>query len=71
MMVNNVPKLACKTFLRDYTDGMKVEALANFLIERDLVVDMTHFIGSDQTVHHRQLPHRGSGYQHQTPAQMA
>ena len=30
MMVNNVPKLACKTaFLRDYTDGMKVEALAN------------------------------------------
>lgn len=24
MMVNNVPKLACKTFLRDYTDGMKV-----------------------------------------------
>ncbi len=34
MMVNNVPKLACKTFLRDYTDGMKVEALANFPIER-------------------------------------
>ncbi len=43
---------------------MKVEALANFPIERDLVVDMTHFIeklGSDQTVHHRH-PHRGSGY---------
>lgn len=46
MMVNNVPKLACKTFLRDYTNGMKVEALANFPIERDLVVDMTHFIES-------------------------
>ncbi len=28
-MVSNVPKLACKTFLRDYTNGMKVEALAN------------------------------------------
>ena len=30
MMVNKVPKLACKTFLRDYTKGIKVEALANF-----------------------------------------
>ncbi len=49
MMVNNVPKLACKTFLRDYTDGMKVEALANFPIERDLVVDMT-FIESLETI---------------------
>ncbi|MDR8295636.1 2Fe-2S iron-sulfur cluster binding domain-containing protein, partial [Acinetobacter baumannii] len=37
MMVNKVPKLACKTFLRDYTKGIKVEALANFPIERDLV----------------------------------
>lgn len=61
MMVNNVPKLACKTFLRDYTDGMKVEALANFPIERNLVVDdpLHRKSGSDQTVHHRQLPHRG------------
>ncbi|XNM53032.1 2Fe-2S iron-sulfur cluster-binding protein [Escherichia coli] len=50
MMVNNVPKLACKTFLRDYTDGMKVEALANFPIERDLVVDMTHFIESLEAI---------------------
>ncbi|STW80840.1 succinate dehydrogenase iron-sulfur protein [Klebsiella michiganensis] len=41
MMVNKVPKLACKTFLREYTKGIKVEALANFPIERDLVVDMT------------------------------
>ena len=30
MMVNKVPKLACKTFLRDYTKGIKVEALGNF-----------------------------------------
>lgn len=50
MMVNNVPKLACKTFLRDYTNGMKVEALANFPIERDLVVDMTHFIESPEAI---------------------
>ncbi|MGU0015473.1 4Fe-4S dicluster domain-containing protein [Escherichia coli] len=35
---------------------------------------MTHFIESLEaikTVHHRQLPHRGSGYYIQTPAQMA
>ncbi|BBU87437.1 hypothetical protein EIMP300_88370 [Escherichia coli] len=68
MMVNNVPKLACKTFLRDYTDGMKVEALANFPIDTLITrsggrYDPLHRkSGSDQTVHHRQLPHRGSGY---------
>lgn len=50
MMVNKVPKLACKTFLRDYTKGIKVEALANFPIERDLVVDMTHFIESTEAI---------------------
>lgn len=31
MMVNKVPKLACKTFLRDYTKGIKVEAPATSL----------------------------------------
>ena len=41
MMVNNVPKLARKTFMRD---------------------PLHRKSGSDQTVHHRQLPHRGSGY---------
>lgn len=50
MMVNKVPKLACKTFLREYTAGMKVEALGNFPIERDLVVDMTHFIESLEAI---------------------
>ncbi|WP_261822412.1 succinate dehydrogenase/fumarate reductase iron-sulfur subunit, partial [Pragia fontium] len=50
MMVNKVPKLACKTFLREYTDGLKVEALGNFPIERDLVVDMTHFIESLESI---------------------
>ncbi len=34
MMLNHVPKLACKTFLRDYTDGLKVEALGNFPIRK-------------------------------------
>jgi fumarate reductase iron-sulfur subunit len=65
MMVNRVPKLACKTFLREYTDGMTVEALANFPIERDLVVDMTHFIESLEAI----KPEQGTNLQ--TPAQMA
>ncbi len=74
MMVNNVPKLACKTFLRDYTNGMKVEALANFPIERDLVVDMTHFIESPEAIKpyiigNSRTPDQGPNVQ--TPAQMA
>ncbi|MGY5788634.1 2Fe-2S iron-sulfur cluster-binding protein, partial [Vibrio cincinnatiensis] len=44
IMVNGVPKLACKSFLRDYPDGVKIEPLANFPIEKDLIVDMTPFI---------------------------
>ena len=74
MMVNKVPKLACKTFLRDYTKGIKVEALANFLIERDLVVDMTHFIESLEAIKpyiigNNRTPDQGPNKQ--TPAQMA
>ena len=46
MMVNGKPKLACKTFLRDYSGHMRIEPLANFPIERDLVVDLSHFIES-------------------------
>lgn len=44
IMVNKVPKLACKVFLRDYPDGITIEPLANFPIEKDLIVDMTPFI---------------------------
>ena len=74
MMVNRVPKLACKTFLRDYVGGMKVEALGNFPIERDLVVDMTHFIESPEAIKpyiigNDRKPEDGPNVQ--TPAQMA
>lgn len=45
MMINNVPKLACETFLRDYyPDGLRIEALKNFDIERDLIVDIEPFM---------------------------
>jgi len=50
MMVNNIPKLACKTFLRDYSGHMRIEALANFPIERDLIVDLSHFIESLEAI---------------------
>ena len=45
MMVNGVPHLACKTFLRDYEGkDMKIAPLDNFPIERDLVVDISDLI---------------------------
>lgn len=45
MMVNDKPKLSCKTFLRDFAPGpVKVEALAHFPIERDLVIQADDFI---------------------------
>ena len=45
VMVNGVPRLGCRTFLRDFAPGpVRVEALAHFPIERDLVVDAEDFI---------------------------
>ncbi|MDN5679234.1 MAG: succinate dehydrogenase/fumarate reductase iron-sulfur subunit [Ewingella sp.] len=73
MMVNRVPKLACKTFLREYPEGMQIAALGNFPIERDLVVDMTHFIESLEAIKpyiigNSRDANQGPG--NQTPAQM-
>jgi len=45
VMIDGVPSLGCRTFLRDYHPGpLRVEAMANFPIERDLVVDASEFI---------------------------
>ncbi|MGE9551257.1 succinate dehydrogenase/fumarate reductase iron-sulfur subunit [Erwinia amylovora] len=74
MMVDNVPKLACKTFLRDYPKGMRVEPLANFPIERDLIVDMSRFIESLEAIKPYIIGNGHdvqSGPGRQTPAQMA
>jgi len=38
MTVNGEPSLTCKTFIRNLPDRVRVEALENFPIERDLVV---------------------------------
>jgi fumarate reductase iron-sulfur subunit len=44
MMINGEPKLACKAFVRDYQGPIRVEALAHFPIERDLVTVVEDFM---------------------------
>ena len=45
MMVDGVPKLTCAAFLRDYLPGpIRVEPLAGFPVERDLVVNLDDFM---------------------------
>jgi fumarate reductase iron-sulfur subunit len=46
MMINGKPRLACKTFVREYenADIIKIEPLENFPIERDLVCDISDMI---------------------------
>lgn len=71
--MNQVTKLACKTFLRKYSNDMKVEAVKNFPIECDPVVDMTHFIESLETmkpciIDNNRKPKEGANVQ--TPTQM-
>lgn len=45
MMINGIPKLSCETFLRDYfPNRIRIEAMAYFPLEKDLVVDLSGFI---------------------------
>ena len=45
MMINGVPKLTCSAFLRDLLPGpVRVEPLAGFPVERDLVVVLDDFM---------------------------
>ncbi len=44
MMVNGEPTLTCKAFVRDYADTIRIEPLANFPVERDLIVDQDDFM---------------------------
>lgn len=50
MVINGEPKLACKAFLRDYKGKIRVEPLANFPIERDLVVVQDDFMEKLESV---------------------
>jgi len=45
MNVNGYPKLTCSAFLRDYLPGpIRVEPLNNFVIERDLIINLDDFL---------------------------
>jgi len=45
MMVAGIPRLACRTFLRDFAPGpLAIAPLEHFPIERDLVVDIGGFM---------------------------
>lgn len=51
MVINGTPKLGCETFLRDYyPNTIRVEPLANFPIEKDLVIDSEDFIKKLESV---------------------
>lgn len=76
LMVNDIPKLGCKTFLRDYyPQKIRLEALANFPIERDLVVVMDDFINKLEEIKPYIIPSEqdkcvSEGAYQQTPEQM-
>jgi fumarate reductase iron-sulfur subunit len=45
MMINGTPRLSCAAFLKEYYPGaVRVEPLANFPVERDLVVSLDDFM---------------------------
>ena len=74
MMVNGEPKLACKAFLRNYTGVIRVEPLAHFPIERDLVTVIDDFMDKLKRVRPYLIPKEEksleAGEYRQTPAQL-
>ncbi|HEX9784085.1 MAG TPA: succinate dehydrogenase/fumarate reductase iron-sulfur subunit [Opitutaceae bacterium] len=76
MMVNGEPKLTCATFLRDYwPQAIRVEPLANFPVERDLVNRIDDFMTKLSAVKPWLIPSKTkpseTGEFLQTPAQLA
>ena len=75
MMVNGKPELSCKTFLRHLAPGpVRVEALAHFPIERDLVVSVSEFVAKLESIHPYIVPKEprtlAEGEYLQTPQQL-
>ncbi|OGA23542.1 MAG: fumarate reductase [Betaproteobacteria bacterium RIFCSPLOWO2_02_FULL_67_19] len=74
MMINNEPKLACKSFLRDYTGVIRVEPLRHFPIQRDLVTVPDDFIAKLARVKPYLIPKAPktleAGEYRQTPAEL-
>ncbi len=50
MLVNGRPLLTCNAFVRDYEGTIRVEALSNFPIVRDLIVELDDFVQKIQSV---------------------
>jgi len=76
MMINGKPGLSCQTFVRDLLPGpIRVEALAHFPIERDLVVSGDGFVKKLESVKPYIIPKAprtlAEGEYLQTPAQLA
>ncbi len=76
MMVNGTPVLTCATFLEKFAPGpIQVEPLDNFPVVRDLVIEMTDFMGKLKSVkpwivRDKEKPVEEGEYL-QTPSQLA
>ena len=76
VMVDGKPRLSCQTFVRDLLPGpVRVEALAHFPIERDLVVDISGFMRKLEAIKPYLIPKQtrtlAEGEHLQTPHQLA
>ena len=76
MMVNGKPKLSCQTFLRELLPGpVRIEALAHFPIERDLIVSVDEFVKKLEGIKPYIIPKEprtlAEGEYLQTPEQLA
>lgn len=74
MMINGEPKLSCHAFLRDYEGVIRVEPLAHFPVERDLVTAPDDFMEKLKRVKPYAIPKEkkpiSEGEYKQTPAQL-
>jgi len=74
MMINGEPKLACKSFVRNYDGVIRVEPLAHFPIERDLVTVIDDFMGKLARVRPYLIPREAKtveqGEYRQTPEEL-
>ncbi len=75
VMIAGVPKLACRTFLRNYfPNKVRVAPLEHFPIERDLVVNVESFIEKLESIKPYIIPKEPRSLQQgeylQTPAQL-
>ena len=75
IMVDAIPHLSCKTFLRDYyPNKVRVEPLAHFPIVRDLAVDQSDFLEKLERIKPYIIPEEVRSLQEgtylQTPAQL-